>query len=281
MNTVTFTYCHTAASSLFTVHRSPAEKHAFSSKERDVETGLSYFGARYYSSDLSLWLSVDPMSGKYPHQSNYVYCSNNPLQVIDPNGEDEWDLARDGTLTKRENGRTDVDIVYATTKEGKSINRYYKAGSINNNPKIYKGVLYAGTKNEKEYTTHYMSFSDNDVATDFFEFAAENCDVEWALKASNTESFVGTTHNDFSVMPAPKGAFLDVHSHSDDPSHVIGSDVGQAYEAFNKGITFKVYEAGKKSYATYNPDSYKLDGPREMSKNLRKSINLLIRLIIH
>ena len=37
-----------------------SEKHTFSSKERDVETGLSYFGARYYSSDLSIWLSVDP-----------------------------------------------------------------------------------------------------------------------------------------------------------------------------------------------------------------------------
>ena len=66
--------------------------HTFSAKERDSETGLSYFGARYYSSDLSIWLSVDPMASKYPHQSNYVYCSNNPLKVIDPNGEDEWEI---------------------------------------------------------------------------------------------------------------------------------------------------------------------------------------------
>ena len=34
----------------------------FSAKERDSETGLSYFGSRYYSSDMSIWLSVDPMS---------------------------------------------------------------------------------------------------------------------------------------------------------------------------------------------------------------------------
>ena len=38
----------------------------------------------------SLGLSVDPMSRKYPHQSNYVYCSNNPVKIIDPNGEDEY-----------------------------------------------------------------------------------------------------------------------------------------------------------------------------------------------
>ena len=38
----------------------------FSGKEKDSETGYSYFGARYYNSDLSVWLSVDPMADKYP-----------------------------------------------------------------------------------------------------------------------------------------------------------------------------------------------------------------------
>ena len=59
----------------------------FSAKERDVETGLSYFGSRYYSSDLSIWLSVDPMASKYPGLSPYVYCANNPVKLVDPNGE--------------------------------------------------------------------------------------------------------------------------------------------------------------------------------------------------
>ena len=70
------------------ITRNLAEKHAFSSKERDTETGLSYFGARYYSSELSIWLSVDPMSGKYPSLSPYVYCADNPVKLVDPNGED-------------------------------------------------------------------------------------------------------------------------------------------------------------------------------------------------
>ena len=62
--------------------------HTFSAKERDTETGLSYFGSRYYSSDLSIWLSVDPMSDKYPSLSPYVYCADNPVKLVDPNGED-------------------------------------------------------------------------------------------------------------------------------------------------------------------------------------------------
>ena len=63
----------------------------FSAKERDSGTGLSYFGSRYYSSDLSVWLSVDPMSDKYPSLSPYTYCADNPVRLVDPNGEEVCD----------------------------------------------------------------------------------------------------------------------------------------------------------------------------------------------
>ena len=66
---------------LFIVH-----SYTFSAKERDSETGLSYFGSRYYSSDLSIWLSVDPMSDKYASLSPYVYCADNPVRLVDQNG---------------------------------------------------------------------------------------------------------------------------------------------------------------------------------------------------
>ena len=65
-----------------------ADIYTFSAKEKDSETGLSYFGSRYYSSDLSMWLSVDPQASKYPSLSPYVYCANNPVRVVDPDGED-------------------------------------------------------------------------------------------------------------------------------------------------------------------------------------------------
>ena len=32
----------------------------FNGKEVDEETGLAYYGARYYDNQLSMWLSVDP-----------------------------------------------------------------------------------------------------------------------------------------------------------------------------------------------------------------------------
>jgi RHS repeat-associated protein len=60
--------------------------YTFSGKEKDVETGYGYFGARYYDSKLSVWLSVDPMSDKYPNMSPYNYCANNPVILVDPDG---------------------------------------------------------------------------------------------------------------------------------------------------------------------------------------------------
>ena len=63
-----------------------ASRYTFSGKERDMETGYGYFGARYYNSDLSIWLSVDPLANKYPSLSPYTYCADNPVKLVDPDG---------------------------------------------------------------------------------------------------------------------------------------------------------------------------------------------------
>ncbi len=60
--------------------------YTFSGKEKDVETGYSYFGARYYDSDLSIWLSVDPLADKYPSMSPFMYTAGNPVMLVDPDG---------------------------------------------------------------------------------------------------------------------------------------------------------------------------------------------------
>ena len=60
----------------------------FNAKEFDEETGLYYYGARYYDPRLSLWMSTDPMEGKYPNITSYCYSNNNPIKYIDPDGND-------------------------------------------------------------------------------------------------------------------------------------------------------------------------------------------------
>jgi RHS repeat-associated protein len=67
----------------------------FTGKERDKETGLDYFGARYDRGNLGRFTTVDPAMklsrGLYDPQkwNRYVYARNNPLARVDPNGEDD------------------------------------------------------------------------------------------------------------------------------------------------------------------------------------------------
>jgi RHS repeat-associated protein len=65
-------------------------RYTFSGKEKDEESPYSYFGARYYDSDLSIWISVDPLASMYPGLTPYAYCSNDPINRIDPDGN--WDI---------------------------------------------------------------------------------------------------------------------------------------------------------------------------------------------
>ena len=78
----------------------------FNAKEFDEETGMYYYGARYYEPRLSLWISVDPISNYDQRNSEnyldgqhnggiynfvalnpYVYCYNRGTTYIDPNGK--------------------------------------------------------------------------------------------------------------------------------------------------------------------------------------------------
>ena len=81
-----FTYKPTTFSSQISLENTPVFQSDSSGKEKDSETGYYYFGARYYNSDLSLWLSVDPMADKYPSLSPYNYCAWNPMKLVDPDG---------------------------------------------------------------------------------------------------------------------------------------------------------------------------------------------------
>ena len=144
--------------------------HTFSAKEKDTETGLSYFGARYYSSDLSIWLSVDPMASKYPSLSPYVYCANNPIKLVDPNGEkvfitgegEEWATEQLSNsyqklnITRDEFGMlsTEVDDITSLSKDEKKI---YEA--INSNDVIVNIIVETGNRFNTEFGDFEMDQS--------------------------------------------------------------------------------------------------------------------------
>ena len=74
------------------------KRYRFSGKERDEETGLYYFGARYYAAWLARWASSDVIGIK--SGLNYFrYCSNNPVIFHDPDGRDDKPLNRSGEVS--------------------------------------------------------------------------------------------------------------------------------------------------------------------------------------
>jgi RHS repeat-associated protein len=102
-------------------------------KERDIETGLDYFGARYHSSAQGRFTSPDPLlsSGKslQPQSWNrYSYCLNDPLNYVDPNGL-IWG--------KKKTSDTNTEYVWFegdTVGEGyDTVTEFYVEGMINGN----------------------------------------------------------------------------------------------------------------------------------------------------
>lgn len=86
----------------------------FNAKELDAETGLYYYGVRYYNPKLSIWYGVDPLAvynpvmetqfyGDGQHNGGVFYWGNlnpyiydNPVNLIDPNGKQTASKAHNG-----------------------------------------------------------------------------------------------------------------------------------------------------------------------------------------
>ncbi len=71
--------------------------------QRYDDTGLYYYGARYYDPEIGRFISPDPTipDGVYPQSYNrYSYCINNPLKHVDPDGKDYLLIGGSGSKEK-------------------------------------------------------------------------------------------------------------------------------------------------------------------------------------
>nr|WP_255424481.1 RHS repeat-associated core domain-containing protein [Apibacter sp. HY039] len=98
----------------------------FNGKELDEETGLYYYGARYYNPRESVFLSVDPLAEMLPGRSPYEYAFSNPVKLIDPTGmlpKDPEDDVEDPPTKKK--------VTEYKTKNGNQAVIYNTGGLIN------------------------------------------------------------------------------------------------------------------------------------------------------
>ena len=160
----------------------------FNGKQFDEETGMYYYGARYYEPKLSLWMSVDPFAEKARDISPYVYCNQNPIIMFDPDGKKAWIViwatqSSDATGRLRI-GHTGVVVEnYKLNVNTNGVKRYEPTGTytyydlwpssanlggkaaVEDVKAIYKSQSFYITTNGKKNTTHstlerYMSRHD-------------------------------------------------------------------------------------------------------------------------
>jgi len=117
----------------------------YTGKERDSETGLYYYGARYLDSKTGRWLSGDPALGEYVPQAGtngdelpgmggvyntvnlhlYHYAGNNPVLLKDPNGKIIQAIGDDGNTYTWDNEK----------------NQFYSGRGNNKNYEINDGFV--------------------------------------------------------------------------------------------------------------------------------------------
>jgi RHS repeat-associated protein len=139
-------------------------RYTFTGKERDEETGLMYFGARYYDPEYGIWNQVDPLHAKYPGLSSYNYCGNNPLSNIDPNGESAVNVLTDyrntkGELLYRTEDGLKETIIVSDAKVPTLVQKLQISqddGTINN-PDFNKNELHILGKNINTYADGYKT----------------------------------------------------------------------------------------------------------------------------
>ena len=90
----------------------------YNGKEMDRMNGLNMYdyGARFYDPQIGRWHTVDPLAEKMPCVSPYVYCSDNPVNKIDPDGRREWPVNK----TYNGNGRRHENNWHAPRPNGRT-----------------------------------------------------------------------------------------------------------------------------------------------------------------
>ena len=184
----------------------------YGGKELQDKFGVNLYDSQArFQSNTGAFLSIDPMAEKYYSISPYAYCAGNPINLVDPEGMDIWELHQDGRVCLVEKDEK-KHILYATNKNGERINNIsfhsdYIPESLS---KEINGISKV-TLDKSEYK----------VGVAIFLFMADHSSVEWALHIGEEMTAIGTLHNrdnggsyiDYGISARP---LISLHSHPGD-----------------------------------------------------------------
>jgi RHS repeat-associated protein len=251
------------------------QPYKYTGKELDMQHGLNLydFSARTYDPAIGRFTTPDPLAEKYYPVSPYAYCANNPVNAVDRDGRDVWEINNMGNIINRiedktqdafymvaQNAEGNYERTFTTDAEGnKNFNSIsFEYGTIKSATEATSSLADGSTVN---LTMFDVKGSEN--ATELFEFMANprtTTNVEWShtivQDGRSTADIVGTMHSTNNTFQAPyltiQGRRLvqDTHSHpgGTGPSP---ADLAMArkLEIRNPGIKLNIYTVPK----TYTP----------------------------
>lgn len=170
----------------------------FNGKELDDETGLAYYGARYYDNQLSMWLSVDPlaMSGHNIMMTPYHFTSNNPVMRVDPDGLTDFVNAETGELVTVDDGMNQEVSVGSEDWEIAVGHSQLTDGA--NPDEIYNDFITSNGGTAVPTSSNGGWIEDRDLFMGFMQFRASIGDKEVAAWEFPRE---GSNDQDYFVQP--------------------------------------------------------------------------------
>ena len=262
------------------------QPYKYNGKEFDHFAGLNLYdyGARFYDPLIGRFTTPDPLSEKYYSISPYAYCANNPVNAVDPDGRDIWEINENGIVVNRIEDKTQ-DAFFMIDSNRKRIEQQsisFEYGTINQTKVTVE-------HNTGDWSYDLYSINGSEDADLLFTFLADNTKVEFAHGVFGNEenkfNFITTTHkytNEGGMRDVQlKQHMLDnpmlehTHSHPKQykeagtfPSGLPGTDYyGRGDIRFAKDIQtiygispiLKIYVPYTKETIYYNSNSVKSD----------------------
>lgn len=169
------------------------KRYRYCGKEKDEESGLYYYGARYYMSWAARFISIDPLAADYTYLTPYCYAGNKPIISVDENGMNGGENDPDPP-TKNDNIGGDSFVLDSTLPQGEDLKEgqiHIKKNAVTGGGDI-KYIYHSGSKygnkgwrTEPSYNKLIekgiddMHKSGGRFLADFMEINSESTDQGW------------------------------------------------------------------------------------------------------